>query len=268
MTFKLPLSLLIAGTSACLGLAAPAVAQPLTNNTPNTVNPLTTPVGTLDFVFTHRFDTNGGPSNNQFEASPTFALTTGILPQLDAELNFATASGVNAAVSNGRELEALLKYRCFPEAARLQLTLMGGYNTAAISGDAAVMASYDVGPLNVRAVGKAFTSGQGVGGKTVALGAGAIWHVNPNWGLAADYSLAPWSQNPLSTSPVLPVWSLGANFLIPLSPHSFQLYATNANTLTLQGTSVGDSFVRYGFAFLIPFSSLDRYLSIFNPTKD
>jgi hypothetical protein len=268
MSLKLPNSLLAAGLFAVVGLATPANAQPLLNNTPNTVNPMTTPVGSLDFVFTHRFDTNGGANHTDFEAAPTFALTTGVLPQLDAELNYSMASLVNASASGGKELEALLKYRVFPEAAPFQLTVMAAYNTAAISGDAALMASYDLGPVNLRAVGKAFTSGQGVGGKTVALGAGAIWHVNPNWGLTADYSLAPWSQMPLSDANVLPVWSAGANFAIPLSPHSLQLYATNANTLTLQGTSVGAPFISYGFAFLIPFGSLDRYIGIFNPAKD
>jgi hypothetical protein len=268
MTLNFSLTLVVAVAVSSLGLATPVSAQPLLNNTPNTVNPLTTPVGSLDFVFIHRFDTNGGPNNTDFEASPTLTLTTGILPQLDAELNYAMASLVNVAGSNGKELEALLKYRCFPVESPYQLDVMAAYNTAAISGDAALMASYDVGPVNVRAVGKAFTSGLGVGGKTVAVGAGAIWHVNKNWGLSADYSLAPWSQNPLSAGAVLPAWGVGANFLIPYSPHSFQLYATNANSLTLQGTSVGDSFTSYGFAFIIPFGSLDRYIAIFNPPKD
>ena len=45
---------------------------------------------------------------------------------------------------------------------------------------------------------------------------------------------------------------MGLDFLIPNSPHTFSLQASNATTSTIQGNSVGYSKILYGFEFTIP----------------
>jgi hypothetical protein len=263
-------------TSTCIALLAcmapPAFAAPsLVNSTPNMQNPATTEVGSLDFWLVHRFDMNGGTDGNSFEASPTFVLSTGVLSNLEADLNFATGTAINANLNKGMLLEPLLKYRVFPQESAFNLFAMAAYNSAAISGDGALMGTYDMGPLSLRAICKVFSSTYGVGGNGAALGAGAIYHVNANWGLCADFNQLVYANNMAAINQqqaYLPAWGLGANFNIPYSPHSLQLYITNANTFTLEGTSRGTNFVRYGFDFSIPFGRLSRYAAIFNPPQD
>src|SRR5207247_3276042 len=56
------------------------------------------------------------------------------------------------------------------------------------------------------------------------------------------------------------VWSAAINFLIPGSPHTFSLQASNAATSTIQGNSQallsfdgsGSNQILYGFEFTIP----------------
>lgn len=245
-----------------LACAAPAGAHGLTDISPNMQNPQTTPVGTLDFVLMHRFDM--GSAGDEFEASPTFVLATGLSDRLEASLNGVTAS----AIGSGFLVEPMLKYALLPAHSPVQLDAMLAYNSGAISGDGALMGVYDLGPLSLRAIAKGFTSTFGVGGKGAALGAGAVWHINANWGLSADYNQVVYSQFPdaiTQQQALMPAWSVGANFKIPYSPHSLIFYATNANSYTLEGTSRGVGFVRYGFDFDIPFNSLDPFAAIFNP---
>src|SRR5205807_3913283 len=47
-------------------------------------------------------------------------------------------------------------------------------------------------------------------------------------------------------------WSVGLDLVIPGSPHTFSLQASNATTSTIQGNSVGFSRMLYGFEFTIP----------------
>src|SRR5439155_21423382 len=54
------------------------------------------------------------------------------------------------------------------------------------------------------------------------------------------------------------VWSAAINFVLPGSPHTFSLQASNAATSTIQGNSQGllrfdgSSQILYGFEFTIP----------------
>ncbi|HEY9722047.1 MAG TPA: plastocyanin/azurin family copper-binding protein [Oscillatoriaceae cyanobacterium] len=250
---------------ACLA-AMPAIAlaapTPILDQTQNLTRPDVAPTGELDFRFTHRFSVPGGKVTN----SPTFDLSTGLLPPLDASLRYATNSDVNDQFN---EWELALKYRLSPEDAPWHLALVGAYNTAAISGDGALVAAYDLGPLTLLANGKAFTSGYGVGGTTTALGAGAVWHLNRFVALSADYGSVVSARNlsaiAAQTGGLMPAWSAAVQFAIPDSPHVLSLYLTNANTRTLEGASRGTAQLRAGFEFLIPFHSLAPWGELFQP---
>jgi plastocyanin len=53
-------------------------------------------------------------------------------------------------------------------------------------------------------------------------------------------------------------WSAGVNFVIPHTPHTLSLHATNTNNATLESSSRGTGETRYGFEFTIPVT-LSRY---------
>lgn len=269
---RLPATLGMLVAVLCAGACAAtrADARSLVDATPNMPMSVQTAPGQVEFVFAHRFDMAGGEAANEFEASPTLSLTGGLAPGWEAVLNFSPSTSINAAANGGMLLEPMVDDQ-FLAAGPLHGLAYLAYNSAAISGDGAVMLTYDLGPLGMRAIAKGFTSTMGAAGPGAAAGLGGVYHFNQNWSVVADWNQLVWSRNPgaipdgFSTQGA---WSGGLNFAIPYSPHSLMLYVTNANTGTLQETSVGSPFVRYGFAFLMPFGSADRYKSIFFPTDD
>lgn len=236
-------------------VAAPASAQPLTTKTVNLDSPLPTPVGQLDFPFTHRFSILG----SKVVSSPTFTLSTGVLPRTSLALRYATNSDVNQASPGAfNEWEPTIKHLAMSQAtgALFDLSAILAYNTSAFSTDGALVVARHWGPLSLLGTARAFSNGFGQGASG-ALGAGLQWHLTRYLQLSGDVIQA--------SSGAMPAWSVATSFEIPYSPHSVSLYVTNANTHTLEGTSRGTSQLRGGFEFLIPFTSWSRWAAIFVP---
>jgi plastocyanin len=63
------------------------------------------------------------------------------------------------------------------------------------------------------------------------------------------------------------VWSAGIAMIIPGSPHTLSLHASNGGATTLQGAAqrkvLGTESSRYGFVFTIPLGSGRQWASIF-----
>lgn len=236
---------------------APALATSLTDKTANLDNPNTTPVGELDFPFTHRFSVAGGKVAN----SPTFTLSTGLTRWLDLAGRYASSSDVQTF----NEWELLAKAQLPPMGLPVRFGALAGYNGAAGSVDGAIQASYDLGPFSLRAAGRGFTNGYGVAGPTLAAGGGLLWHLNPVVALSGDFNSVVYTTNAAGIGAqtaggtLMPAWSGAIAVKIPYTPHSLSLYATNANTHTLEGVSRGSGTVRYGFEFMVPLSNFGRY---------
>ena len=258
-----PLRLMGMIVAASLLAAWPLAAQPLTTKTVNIESPDPTPLGQLDFPFTHRFSLFG----SKVTSSPTFTLSTGLTSRTSAALRYATNSDVNSLQPGAfNEWEALLKVMGLNQAqgAPIDLTALLAYNTAASSTDAALVFARRWGPVSLLGTLKGFSNGYGMGAATAA-GAGLRWDLTRFLQVSADL-------NGVSSGAFAgrgaPAWSVGTTFEIPYTPHSVSLYMTNANTHTLQGTSHGTSQVRGGFEFLVPFTSWQRWAAIFVPPPE
>lgn len=250
---------------SCVGTALPALAEPTTSRTVNIDSPLTLPTGNLEFDFFHRFSLSGGKVSN----SPTFLLGTGMGPATSIAVRYATNSDING---NFNEFEPLVKQILLGQGAYSPLDLTGivAYNSAAVSGDGALVMAYHLGPLGLLATLKGFTDGFGQGGATVAGGLGIQWQLTRFLQVSADLNgvLAARNAAAIVATSNTPAWSLATAFEIPYSPHSVSLFVTNANTATLEGTSRGGAQVRTGFEFTIPFDSLARWEAIVSPPPE
>lgn len=243
-------------------LASGAAAQPLTDHSTNLGSARVETSGDLDFTFTHRMSLAGSKIVN----SPTFVLEAAPVPGASIALRYATNSDIHGQFN---EVEPSVKLQVLGGAPR-GLSALGAYNTAARSLDAAFLGSWALGPFTLMGSGRGFTSGFGVGGATGALGAGLLWHLTRVLSVSADYNGVVGSQDLTAIAArtpggLMPAWSAGLQFVIPFSPHAMALYATNANTRTLQGSSRGTSGWRVGFDFRVPFSNMGRWGAFFNP---
>lgn len=239
-------------------VAAPASAQPLTTKTVNLDSPLPTPIGQLDFPFTHRFSILG----SKVVSSPTFTLSTGVIPRTSLALRYATNSDVNPSAPGAfNEWEPTIKHLVTSQdsGGPFDLSAILAYNTAASSTDGALVLARRWGPVSLLGTARGFSNGFGQGASG-ALGAGLQWHLTRYLQLSGDVLQA--------STGAMPAWSVATSFEIPYSPHSVSLYVTNANTHTLEGTSRGSTQLRGGFEFLIPFTSWARWGAIFNPPSE
>ncbi len=253
----------IALLPALLLQGLPLRAQPLTTKTVNLESPVPTPVGQLDFPFTHRF----GVFGSKVTSSPTFTLSTGLAPRVSAALRYATSSDVNATNPGAfNEWEPLVKVMALSQAqgAHVDLTGLLAYNTAATSTDAALLVARQWGAFTLMGTLKGFSNGYGMGAAT-AVGTGLRWELTRYLQLSADLNGVT-SGSAAALHP--PAWSVATTFEIPYSPHTVSLYVTNANTHTLEGTSRGTANLRGGFEFLVPFTSWSRWGAIFAPPPE
>jgi plastocyanin len=257
---RIPLFTAIVLMAALLLPGLPLRAQPLTTKTVNLESPVPTPVGQIDFPFTHRFSIFG----SKVTSSPTFTLSTGLTPRISAALRYATSSDVNATQPGAfNEWEPLLKTMALSQAAGspFDLTGMLTYNTSASSTDAALVLARQWGAVTLMGTLKGFSNGYGMGTAT-AVGTGIRWDLTRYLQLSADLNGVT-SGRAAGANP--PAWSVATTFEIPYSPHTVSLYVTNANTHTLEGTSRGSANLRGGFEFLVPFTSWSRWAAIFVP---
>lgn len=251
------------GLLGAMLVAMPAGAQPLTTKTVNIDSPLPTPLGQVDFPFTHRFSVFGG----KVTSSPTFTLSTGLTGRSSLALRYATNSDVNPlSPGSFNEWEPLVKVMGWrqQEGAALDVTGMLAYNTAAGSTDAALVLARHWGPLALLGTLKGFSNGYGMGPAS-AVGGGLRWDLTRYLQVSADLNGVT-SGGMAGTG--APAWSVGTTFAIPYSPHTVSLYLTNANTHTLEGTSHGTGQVRAGFEFLVPFTNWRRWAAIVAPPSE
>jgi plastocyanin len=245
---------------AALSLAAPPplLGQNLTERPPNLQGTWTLPVGHPLFVLSHRFELIEG--GDELFSVPTFGLGVGLPWGLAVGLDFTTFSEVIPARLTANEAQYWIRGRV-PAPGRSELAVIGAYNGAARSADAAITGRLPAGRAQLFAEGRAFSSLFGSGEAGAAAAAGAGLRLTENLSLTGDYGR-------VVTSDTFPgAWSAAVAVRIPASPHTFSLQATNGGATTLQGASrsktVGPGRVRYGFSFTIPLGGRARWSRIF-----
>jgi plastocyanin len=244
---------LIALCLVALALPRATRAQSLLERSPNIGGGWVGLPGTLHFNFLHRF-TKGAAPTRKVTSSPTFLMAAGLPWHSLVGFSYATNSDVAPRYPNEWEFFArvapLGRERRWP----LDVSLQGGYNLAARSADGELTLGRQLGPVRVRAAGRAFSDAYDLGETKMALAGGGVLRLGRYLALAGDY--ASLLDKPVGFDDA---WSAALQIAIPYTPHTLSLQATNTNTATLQGSSASRGGQRrYGFEFTIPVT-LRRY---------
>jgi len=253
---------------AVVSVAAPLDAQSLLYRGPNMGGTWVPDAGVVQFNFLHRFYVTPGPSHSVINY-PSFTLAAGFGHAVAVGGRFATKSvvGTGASAQSSNETELLARWR--PVGAEgapgFSVAVTPAYNLLAKSVDGEVAVDWTRGALTLEAAARGMTRELGTSGeRQMALAGGAVARLTRYIALSADLG-----------SFVAPVngraaWSIALNLLIPGSPHTFSLQASNATSTTIQGASIGyapagSNLVLYGFEFTIPLH-LKRFSPWFHGT--
>ena len=245
---------IFAVAAAAVVFLAPRIsAQGVMDRPPNLTGTWTGDHGVLYFNFLHRFTVAGGETN-KVANFPTFLLAAGLPANVLAGVRYATNSDLVPAYPNEWEFFA----RWGPLAQRrggpLDLALHAGYNNAAESFDAEVSAARSLGRLHLVAAGRYLNDAFFSGESRFVVAGGATLSLTRAFAIAAD--VATLTDRDDDSEDI--AWGAGLQIAIPYTPHTLSLQATNTNTATLQGASIGSDETRYGFEFTIPIT-LSRY---------
>ncbi|MGZ3451477.1 MAG: cupredoxin domain-containing protein [Polyangiales bacterium] len=251
-------------------LCAPQIdAAMVTDKTPGIDAPGTTKAGTADFLFAHNFSVVG--TSEKVINSPTFLLDFGILPWASIGARYASRSTVS---TRPNELEVLGKIWALSETRGqpLDVTVLGGYDTAANSGVGEILLGRELGPIGLLGALRGFTAGFAYGGATAAAALGARIRLTRYFYLVGDVShvLGAHKWSLIKDQSNKFGWTGGIAFQIPYSPHSVSLYVTNLNShTTMESSRGGINTWLMGFEFDVPFGSAKRWAAIFTtpPTK-
>jgi plastocyanin len=247
---------------ALLALALAPVAasgQSLLSRTPNLSGGWVGARGAIHTTFNHRFWHIETPDEQKVMNSPTFLVGVPLPRQMMASVVFATNSRVASGKFN--EWEGQLRWRPMSAIGPIGLGITGGYNFAAESLDGEISlttaipvpGAFPGDSVTFLAAGRVLSDAFGLGGVGWFGGGGAILHFGSGFSLSGDFGKVSIEEgDPRAT------WAAGLQFRIPASPHTVSLYATNAQTGTLQGSSVGGRTV-WGFEFTVPLT-IARYL--------
>lgn len=232
--------------------ARAAAAQSLLERSPNVTGGWVGAPGALHFNFLHRFSSGSAPAR-KVTSSPTFLVAAGLPWNTLVGFNYATNSDLAPRYPNEYELLARWAPLSRDGGFVADVGVEGAYNVAAQSADAELSLARAIGPVRIIGAGRFLSDALGRGESKFAAAGGAVLRLGRWIAVAGDY--AAMFERPTG---VEPAWGAALQLAIPYSPHTFSLQATNANTATLHGSSVGHDEVRYGFEFTIPVT-LGRY---------
>jgi plastocyanin len=240
---------------AVVSAAAPLGAQSLLYRPPNLGGTWVTDAGVVQFNFLHRFYVSPAPSHFVVNY-PTFTLAAGLGHQVDLGARFATRSivGVGSGAQSTNETELYGRWRVHGAEGQpgFAVAVTPAYNFLAKSVDGELGVDWTRGALTLHGAARGVSRRLGQSGNSAAAFAGGFnARLNPYVGVSADVGS-------FVSPTVRAAWSAAINFLIPGSPHTFSLQASNATSATIQGASEGVSRplvlsnVLYGFEFTIP----------------
>lgn len=244
-------SILVAAVPALLPFPEAAAGQSVLERPPNLHGTWVGSPGRLHFNFRHLFELGPAPERKVGNA-PTFLLAAPLPGSTLAGVRYGSSSGLVGRVPNEWELFGRYAPLARRDGSAVDLTVTVAYNEASESVDGEVMVARELGPLRLMAGARAFSAFARADGRA-AMAGGAVLRLGERVALAGDVAslLDPEDGED-------PAWSAGLQLAIPYTPHTLSLQATNANTATLEGASIGTGETRWGFEFTVPIT-LDRY---------
>lgn len=232
---------------ALLALTLPqATAQVLLDRSPNLAGTWVPDRGVVRFDFLHRFYVGPSPRRSVVNA-PTFTFALGLPSALAIGTRYSTRSESNS----NNEIEFYARWRTHRGPVTLAVT--PAYNGAAESLDGELSVDWTRGRITLSGAARGMSQAFGEDRARAALAGGAVWRLNDYVALGGDFASL------LDADPGEdPAWSAGVLFVIPGSPHTFSLHASNVGVNTIQGSSrkgrlsAGVGKPLYGFEFTIP----------------
>src|SRR5881409_499792 len=240
-----------------LAAAAPLRGQSLLYRGPNMGGSWVPDPAVVQFNFLHRFYVAPGPSH-AVSNYPSFTLAAGIAHGIAFGGRFATKSlaGTGAGAQSTNETEVFVRWRALGTEGRggFSVAITPAYNLLAKSVDGELGVDWTRGRVTLEAAARGISRELGTPGqKQVALAGGFVGRLTRYIAVSGDLGsfMAPVNGRA--------AWSVALNLLIPGSPHTFSLQASNAGSATMQGASrglttfgTGSNFILYGFEFTIP----------------
>ena len=230
-----------------LAVAAPLTAQSSLERSPNLGGTWVAVPGVVQFNFVHRFYVSSG--SNTVVNYPTFTFAVGLTRDLTIGDRFSTHSETPSGLTNEAEFYARWRRRV----GAVAVAVTPAYNAAAKSLDGEVGVDWTSGRLTVSGAARGMSHAYGVSRARTALAGGAVWRLNDYVALAGDVASLVSRDSTEAAA-----WSAGILFVIPGSPHTFSLHASNVAVNTIEGSSrrglalaqIGKPL--YGFEFTIP----------------
>jgi plastocyanin len=240
------------GATLCALTGRAIGAQTVFDRTPNLAGGWVGSAGVLHFNFLHRFSISSAPER-KVTSTPTFLLAAGLPGNTLLGAHYATNSELSPRYPN--EWEFFGRWAPFDQerGSPVDASVQAGYNLAAEGPDGEVSVARRQGRLRVLGAFRVLADPGDDGGTDVAVAGGAALRLTRGVALAAD--VATLTDRAAGEEVA---WSAGVNFVIPHTPHTLSLHATNTNNATLESSSRGTGETRYGFEFTIPVT-LSRY---------
>src|SRR5919108_321774 len=240
-------------SAVLVAVATPLSAQSLLYRPPNLGATWVPDAGVVQFNFLHRFYVFPGPSHF-VENHPTFTLAAGFGHSVTLGGRFATKSivGTGAAAQSSNETELYARWRVYGAEGRpgFAVAVTPAYNLLAKSADGELGVDWTQGSLTLHGAARAVSRRLGASGTGAAAFAGGF-DVRVTQYIAFNADIGSF-VSPTGRA----AWSAAIDFLIPGSPHTFSLQASNAQSATIQGASIGYGGLApgrglYGFEFTI-----------------
>ncbi|MFQ5690085.1 MAG: cupredoxin family copper-binding protein [Gemmatimonadota bacterium] len=249
-----------------------ALAQPLTERTPNLEGTWITSPRVLHFQFAHRFQVVGNDADiadifdeGKIVNYPTFEIDYGLLDRAMIGVRYSSNSLIGGQVNEWQPFVKVAPIQGVGSG-KISLALTAAWNNATHSADGEISAQTTVGPLILISALRGFSDiydlPDSVSDEALALAGGLGIKINRYITLAGDVGdVVSGPDGPAA-------WSAGLHLGIPFTPHTFSIMATNVTSGTLEGTSTGlTDTVFWGFEFTVPFSGFARWGRIFSPEE-
>src|SRR2546428_12699847 len=243
-----------------LGFVAPLGAQSVMYRPPNLGSTWVPDRGLVQFNFVHRFYVASSAGSHKVTNFPTFTLALGLGRQIAVGTHYGTNSLVVQTPYRPNETELYARWRAVGVEGRdgLAVSVTPAYNVAARSADGEISVDYTSGRFTLAGAARGMTKAFGIDTARAAFAGGVVARLTNYIAVSADVGS-------FVKPDVRAAWSVGLDLVIPGSPHTFSLQASNATTSTIQGNSVGFSKMLYGFEFTIPLH-LKRFSPWFHKT--
>ncbi|MQA90260.1 MAG: hypothetical protein GEU90_08495 [Gemmatimonas sp.] len=200
----------------------------------------------------HRFQAGDSPERN-VQNTPTMLLAAGLPWDFLIGAHYATSSPWVPGFPNEWEFFARHAVGSQSRGWPVDLSVTAAYNQAADSFDGELALARRFGPVRLMGAARGFSNVYRQSSAQAAIAGGATWRIFPSIALAGDVATL---LDRDSTEEL--AWSAGVQILIPTTPHTLSLHASNAHTTTLEGASIGSGTTLWGFEFTIPIT-LSRY---------